>query len=449
MRWPDRRLAVRTRLSLFVVGVLTLALAASIFAFDAVLSHRLYGSATALAQSQARAGLTGLTVVGGALIPPEAPDDGSADNTVWIFAGKRLVEAPRADAATARAAASLAGGPERAFTVAGRVRLYAVPVVRNGTRAGTVVAAVALRPYDESRRTARIGSIALAIAFLAAVALLSRSLLAGALRPVSKMTADAASWSETDLDRRFALGEPYDELTTLARTLDGLLDRLAASTRRERRLLAEISHELRTPLARIAAETELALRRDRPSTEYRESLAAVARSTDQMTRTIETLMAAARQESTPSGRTSDAGDALARVVAATRAAAEAAGLELRLARPAGSIRVRADSDVVERAVQPIVENAILYGKSFVAVELSSADSSVVITVSDDGPGVADDERHRIFEPGVRGHAGEQRVGDGAGLGLALAQRLARSCGGDITARASTTGGQFAVTLPAA
>lgn len=168
-----------------------------------------------------------------------------------------------------------------------------------------------------------------------------------------------------------------------------------------------------------------------------------------MTRTIETLMAAARQESTPSGRTSDAGDALARVVAATRAAAEAAGLELRLARPAGSIRVRADSDVVERAVQPIVENAILYGKSFVAVELSSADSSVVITVSDDGPGVADDERHRIFEPGVRGHAGEQRVGDGAGLGLALAQRLARSCGGDITARASTTGGQFAVTLPAA
>ena len=65
------------------------------------------------------------------------------------------------------------------------------------------------------------------------------------------MTEDAASWSEHDLDRRFDLGEPYDELTRLAATLDGLLERIAASLRHEQRFTAELSHELRTPLARI------------------------------------------------------------------------------------------------------------------------------------------------------------------------------------------------------
>ena len=95
----------------------------------------------------------------------------------------------------------------------------------------------------------------------------SRSPRAGcsraSLRPVARMTRQAAAWSEHDLDRRFALGEPHDELTELAATLDGLLDRLAASLRREQRFSAELSHELRTPLARVIAEAELALRRER------------------------------------------------------------------------------------------------------------------------------------------------------------------------------------------
>ena len=77
------------------------------------------------------------------------------------------------------------------------------------------------------------------------------------------MTEQAEAWSEHDLDRRFGLGEPHDELTRLASTLDRLLDRIAASLRHERRFSAELSHELRTPLAKVTAEAELALRRPR------------------------------------------------------------------------------------------------------------------------------------------------------------------------------------------
>ena len=110
------------------------------------------------------------------------------------------------------------------------------------------------------------------------------------------MTEDAAAWSEHDLDRRFELGDPYDELTRLAATLDALLDRLAASMRHEQRLTAELSHELRTPLARISAEAELALSRPRTGDDYRAGMEAIGRSAEQMTRTIDALMAAARQE---------------------------------------------------------------------------------------------------------------------------------------------------------
>ena len=129
------------------------------------------------------------------------------------------------------------------------------------------------------------------------VALVTRWVLAAALRPVAEMTADAEAWSVRDADRRFAAGEPYDELSQLAATLDGLLDRLSASLRREQRFSAELSHELRTPLAKICAEAELALRRERRPSAYREALQTVLGNAQTMTRTIDTLVAAQRQES--------------------------------------------------------------------------------------------------------------------------------------------------------
>src|SRR5207248_4876912 len=122
-------------------------------------------------------------------------------------------------------------------------------------------------------------------------------LLASSLRPVVRMTRQAAAWSERDLDQRFGLGPPHDELGELAATLDGLLDRLAASLRREQRFSAELSHELRTPLARVLAESELALRRERTPEGYRAALELVHRNAVQLTKTVDALVAAARHES--------------------------------------------------------------------------------------------------------------------------------------------------------
>ena len=196
-----------------------------------------------------------------------------------MFAGKRPLETPRV-AAVAHCGRRVAGGRPGAHGAVSRSRSASTPSrsIHDGKRVGTVVAGVPLDPYDETATIAFVGSIALAVALLVAVALLSHWILGKALLPVSRMTDDAAAWSDHDLDRRFDRGEPYDELTQLAATLDALLERLSASLRHEQRFTAELSHELRTPLAKIAAETELALRQraDAATTTARASRPSIA-----------------------------------------------------------------------------------------------------------------------------------------------------------------------------
>lgn len=283
---------------------------------------------------------------------------------------------------------------------------------------------------------------------LLVVALAARWLLAASLRPVVRMTRQASAWSERDLDRRFALGEPHDELSELAATLDGLLDRLAASLRREQRFSAELSHELRTPLARVMAESELALRREREPGEYRRALELINRNAAQLTRTVDALVAAARHEAGAERGTADAYAVAADAAAACADLAAQREIELDLNAPRTPIRVAVEPELGERILQPLLDNACRYGSSKVSVAIERADGGVRYTIDDDGAGVADEERERIFEPGVRGNQGT-RDGAGAGLGLALARRLARSASGEIDALPRPDGGRFVVILPSA
>ncbi|MCP9487497.1 MAG: HAMP domain-containing histidine kinase [Gaiellaceae bacterium MAG52_C11] len=443
------RIGVRRRLLLAVIGAVALALAIGVTAFNLLLDQRLSASATALAKAQAAAEISELEVVGGRLIVQEGPDaQATIGSPVWVFSGTTALEAPRVSTSISSAATALAGGPERSVRVGETIRLYALPVVQSGERIGTVVAGIPLDAYDETATIAFLGSLALAIVLLGAVTLLTHWILGRALLPVSRMTDDAAAWSAHDLHRRFDLGEPYDELTRLAATLDTLLERLSASLRHEQRFTAELSHELRTPLAKIAAETELALRRERSGDDYRGSLEAVHRNAEQMTRTVDALVSAARQEAGLTRTTSDVRDAVREAAAAVRDGAAAEGIEILLTVPSEPVTVAIEDELLERIVQPLLDNAIRYGQSTVSVALVRNGTNAVVEVVDDGAGVGADERDRIFEPGTRGTAATNMPG-GAGLGLALARRLARSAGGDIVARPGEAGGQFSVRLPLA
>ncbi|HEY6069213.1 MAG TPA: ATP-binding protein [Gaiellaceae bacterium] len=442
------RLGLRRRLLFAVGAAVAVALVGLVAAFNLILGHVLDRDARDLVRARAIAQVASVHTSGGRLRVGETPDDRSADAYLWIFEGGRALERPRAAAEIDRAARELAGGGPRFRDVAGSdARLYAAPVVVAGTQLGTVVAGVSLAPYERTRKLALLASLVLGGLVLLLVLVAARWLVGASLRPVVRMTRQAAEWSEQDLEHRFALGAPHDELTELAATLDGLLDRLAASLRHERRFSAELSHELRTPLAHVLAESELALRRERAPQEYRQALDLIRRNAGRLSRTVDALVAAARYEAGGERGTADAHAVAESAARACSGLTAGPRLDLRISGPPRPLRVGVDGDLAERILQPVLENAYRYGATTVRVEIGRENSTVVYAIEDDGPGLADDDRDHIFEPGVRGRAARPGSDQGAGLGLSLARRLARSVDGDVVADAAQRGGRFVVRLP--
>ncbi|MGI8411152.1 MAG: histidine kinase dimerization/phospho-acceptor domain-containing protein, partial [Solirubrobacteraceae bacterium] len=349
---------LRGRLLLSVLAAIGLTLAALTAGFNLVLDGRLDGDASGVVQARASAELAGLRVDQGRIVLPEAPDDRTPDIQIWVFRGPVALERPRSGAANDGAAAALARGPRATREVARtHTRLYSLPVAQSGRRLGAVVAGVSLLPYEQTARTALVASGVLALVVLIAVGLAARWLISKALRPVARMTLQAATWSDRNLERRFALGAPHDELTQLAFTLDGLLDRLAASLGHEQRLSAELSHELRTPLANIAAQAQFALRHTEQVQDGEDALGQILLSTSRMTRTLDTLIAAARAELDPHRATSDAASGARAAVTACASLGAEQGVEVTVEPGLEPIRVAVEEGVVERILAPLIENA--------------------------------------------------------------------------------------------
>ena len=410
---------VRGRLLLIVLIALAVALAASTYGFNVLFVRSTSQSAELLLRARANSELGLLRIEGGRLVAAETTDDALGDSQVWIFGPAGVVERPSGrtpldDAAArardlARALSRRSGDATCAFMPPRRDRGQAV---------GTLVTGTSLAPYEQAERRALLGSLALALVMLALVGGAVWWLLKAALRPVVQMTEQAAAWSDHDLDRRFDRGEPHDELTRLAANLDGMLDRIAASLRHERRFSAELSHELRTPLARVIAEVELALRRERDAAEYRATLEAVLRNARSSSRE-----SSRRSSPPPSTRRSRPGHGRCLRgrhrggrAASVRSPANAR-LPLSAEAPPAPLRLGVDGDLAERVLHPVVENACRYGPSWARVSVTRKGSTILYVVEDDGPGVAEQELETIFEPGAwccrPGRVGVERCRPGA------------------------------------
>jgi signal transduction histidine kinase len=442
-------ISLRTRLTASAVlgGAVTLAIL--VLAFNLILDARLRADGDQVLRERAATVLRGLGTVNGRLSVLEAPDQGAVDTQSWIFAGAGTLERPpNADPRNERAVLGLAAARSGFVTVqATDTRLYAAPVRRGGRALGTVVVGASLSPYDSTASSALLGSIILGLLTLIAIGALSRWLVGRALRPVARMTEQAADWGEHDLSRRFFAGEPRDELSSLASVFDGLLARVAQSLSREQRLTSEVSHELRTPLAKLLAEAELATSRERAPQEYRDALESIGRNAQDLQRVLETLLASARAAVPGRTASSDATESARRAVAPLTEALAADGKSIELAAPR-ALRVAVGADVVERILAPLLENAARYARHRITLEIRGDGADVLFEVRDDGPGVSPGERERIFDPGFATSESDQGAHRGAGLGLALARRLARAAGGELEASAVSDGGSFSVRLPA-
>jgi signal transduction histidine kinase len=254
------------------------------------------------------------------------------------------------------------------------------------------------------------------------------------------MAHQAARWSAHDVGQRFGEAPLPGELRDLAASLDSLLDRIAAVLRHEQQLAAELSHELRTPLAVVAAENEL-LREGRGSPEERaRAHEVIATTTDRMAELLDTLLAQAAQHvSDAPGRC-----AVAPVLRAAVAGAATRDLDVSVSAEPG-LEVGASAEVLERILAPVLGNAVRYAVHRITLTAARRTPGVVISVVDDGPGVAEQFWDQVFEPGQRADPDDGHAG--AGLGLALARRLARASGGDLVLRGPGPGAEFEITLP--
>ncbi|MET9014973.1 HAMP domain-containing sensor histidine kinase [Streptomyces olivaceoviridis] len=441
------RLAPRTlrgRLSLVALTTAALLMLVLTVAFNAVAQHRLQHQADDELRTRAAAVATTIDTAGTTVRVVETSDDALLDTNVWIYAGGRLLEEPSNAGRLTRVADALAGrGGRRCVTadVDGPLRLCSQPV--SGVKSGAlVVTALDLSPYRSSAATLLLGSVALDVLMLACTYALTRLAVGRALRPVRRMTDQATQWSAVASEERFGHTRHPAELARLGTSLDAILDRIRALLRHERQLTGELSHELRTPLSRIIAELDWWRTRPRTADQTHASHEVIAEAAQTMRTICDTLLDDAHGGTLTAPGTAEVLPTLRRLTEVLDSSGH-----LTVAVDGPPLEAGVPPALLERIVSPLLTNACRYARSNISVRARRAPDGVRVEVIDDGPGVPPPFAGQLFEPGRRADPGDGH--GGAGLGLPLARRLARSAGGEVTYDPGhTPGARFVVSLPA-
>jgi signal transduction histidine kinase len=446
-RWWPRTL--RGRLSLVALTTATLLMVILTVAFNTVVERHLQHQADDELRTRAAAVAATVDTSGSRVRVLETPGEELLDTNVWIYAGDRLLEKPPSATATSpltRAADRLAGQDGRQCVTAdshGPARLCSRPVP-GGRHAASVVTALDLSPYRSSADTLLFASLALDAAMLACTYALTRLAVGRALRPVRTMTDHATQWSAIASEERFGSVARPTELAQLGGSLDSLLDRIRALLRHEQQLTRELSHELRNPLARIIAELDWWQARPRSAADTRATHAAIADAAQSMRTICDTLLDDARDSASTAPGTADVLPVLRRL--ADRADTTEKVEVVVTGRDAG-LSAGVPDALLERIVSPLLDNALRHAHTRVEITAQARSGGVYVDVTDDGPGVPPSFTAQLFQPGRRADPGDGH--GGAGLGLPLARRLARSAGGEVHHdERHTSGARFVVSLPA-
>ncbi|MEU5825932.1 HAMP domain-containing sensor histidine kinase [Streptomyces sp. NPDC047803] len=439
---------LRGRLALVALTAAALLVLALTLAFNGLVRQRLQQQADDHLHTRATTVAATVDTTGASARVVEVPHDDLLDADVWIYAGSKRIEAPPAAAETplSRAADTLASeGGNRCVTLDGEepIRLCTQPVPGSGHSSAAVVTALTLAPYRSLAQTALYASLALDATMIACTYVLTRLAVGRALRPVQAMTDQAIRWSAPAADGRFGHSSQPTELAQLGSSLDALLDRIRAGLRHEQQLSRELSHELRNPLARVIAELDWWRSRPRSVAESELTCAAIADAAQSMRTICDTLLDDARGAATLPG-TAEVLPALLRLVDYCPAPRK---VEVEVAVAGQGLTAGVPAGLLERTVSPLLDNALRYASSRVRITARGQKGSILVEVTDDGPGVPPSFNADLFRPGQRADPGDGH--GGAGLGLPLARRLARSADGDVRHdQQHGPGARFVVTLPA-
>lgn len=293
-----------------------------------------------------------------------------------------------------------------------------------------------------------IGTLAAGVPLLILVVGITTWKVTGrSLSPVEHMRQEVADVSHADLSRRLHVPPGDDEITRLARTLNQMLERLDEAHRREQRFVSDASHELRNPIATIRHLTEVALAHpDRTSVETMaaEILAEDLRLQDLAEGLL--LLARADEHTLEMSRISIDLDDL--VLEEARRLKERTTLRIETTKISAA-RTVGDRAQLQRVLRNLGDNAARHASATIGFSVQSSDEGASFTVDDDGPGVAHEARHLIFERFARLDEARDRERGGAGLGLSIVKEIVSAHEGRVVVGESPLGGaRFEVFLPA-
>jgi signal transduction histidine kinase len=337
------------------------------------------------------------------------------------------------------ATVDIAGVPSRAFIqhVKDQRFPYVAAVVAplDGLRAETA----------ELRRALGAGVVAALIVAVVGGWIVGRQ----TLKPLGAMAAQASAISEDDPDARLRTPNPRDELGRLAHAFNGLLDRLARALQAQRQFMADASHELRTPVSVVCTTAQVALSRDTRSAEdYRESMTIVAEQSVHLSRLVNAMFLLSRAEARGLPLVPEAvylDDLVAESTRALRVLARERDITVG-AEGDTAVTFIGDDMLLRQLIRNLLDNAVRHARSggVVTARVHRAPEAITIRVADDGDGVPEAHRQRIFDRFVR--LGSAYAG--AGLGLPIARWIAEAHGGTLILESTgSQGSVFTVTFP--
>ncbi len=452
---PDRRRGTTVRFRITAVAALAVAAVLTLTGAALVVAQRRILTGNLDEALAAQAGAIAASVAAGpvpATLVPGVDDDGIGQ---VVDADGRVLAATPGDERTTPIADLPAGSTERRTIddVPGdagvRYRLFSR---RAESPDGPVVVHTAA-PLDDIAESTALLARSLAVAVPAATALLAVVvwwLVGRTLRPVEAIRREVAGIGAggAGLDRRVPVPAGDDEVARLARTMNGMLDRIEDAARRQQRFVADASHELRSPLARVRAEVEVDLAHP-GGADPDATAASVLAEVVAMQHLVDDLLALARADAgVAAGERGpvDLDDLVDRQARRLRAGGRVAVDS----RGVGAAQVVGDRDRLARAIGNVVDNAARHARTTVTLAVGEDGDAAVVSVADDGPGIAPERRDEVFERFSRLDGARTVPAGGAGLGLAIAREIVVAHGGTIAVDpAHGPGARLVIALPLA
>ncbi|KKS89066.1 MAG: Integral membrane sensor signal transduction histidine kinase [Microgenomates group bacterium GW2011_GWC1_43_11] len=330
------------------------------------------------------------------------------------------------------------------------MRFVLIPMISNGSLRDVIIIGHPIDVIDKSLGSL-YGSLTLVFFSFVIPTVLGGYILAGsAMHPVEEISKEMAKISSENLKRRVNIPQTHDEIANLARTCNGLLDRLEEAFTRERQFIGDIAHELKTPLATLKGAIEVAKTKKRTIGEYQRVLEELLVDADRLSQTLTNVLDLAWSKSDTYENLKDTTNVTEVMHELTEVAQKLvyvkhisvnAHIEKHLV-------IRGKKDKLFRAMLNIIDNAVKYTKTngTITLSLRSHTDQAIVAIKDTGIGIARADLTHIFDRYYRGSKTDTTAG--SGLGLSIAHAVITSSGGTIGVKSSIgRGTTFTVVFP--